>query len=132
LPWASTARTFQQKVASACIDLSDGLADGVRRVAETSSVGITILADTLPVSDDVRARYMNDPEALLDVVLGGGDDYELLFTCSPRSRGRLRGVQRLLGDLPITRIGMVTKGRSVQVRTSSGDRPVPDGFTHFG
>ncbi len=122
----------EQKVATSCIDLSDGLADGVRRIAEASAVAITVTADALPYSPDLRAWHGNDATAMLDTALRGGDDYELLFTCSPRSRGRLRGVQRLLGDLPITRIGVVTKGRGVSVRTSTGDQPVPDGFAHFG
>jgi len=121
----------QQKVASACIDLSDGLGDGLHQIAEASSVGITVLAEALPFSPDVNAWHAGDPEAMLDSALRGGDDYELLFTCSPRARGRLRGVRRLLGDLPITRIGTVTKGSGVRVRTSGGDRPVPDGFAHF-
>jgi len=121
----------QQKVASACIDLSDGLADGVRQVAEASAVGITILADALPFSDDVRSWHRHDPDAMLNTAMGGGDDYELLFTCSPRARGRLRGVKRLLGDLPITRIGVVTKGSNLCVRTAAGDQTMPSGFAHF-
>jgi thiamine-monophosphate kinase len=121
-----------QKVASSCIDLSDGLADGVRQIAVGSSVGITILADELPFSSAVRLWHAEDRRAMVDTALRGGDDYELLFTCAPRARGRLRGVQRLVGDLPITKIGMVTRGTGVCVRTSTGDEPIPDGFAHFG
>jgi len=122
----------QQKAATACIDLSDGLADGVRRIAEASGVGITLLADALPTSGDVRSWHDGNPDAILNTALRGGDDYELLFTSSPRARGRLRGVRRLLGDLPITRIGVVTKDRTLRVRTATGDRTIPDGFAHFG
>jgi thiamine-monophosphate kinase len=122
----------QQKVASACIDLSDGLADGVRRIAEASGVGITIVAEDLPIGANVRTWFDLEPARMLDTTLRGGDDYELLFTCSPRARGRLRGVKRLLGGLPITRIGTVTKGRDARVRTSTDDLPMPEGFAHFG
>lgn len=122
----------QQKVASACIDLSDGLADGVRRVAEASLAGITIVAEALPFSADVRLWHRSDLAAMVGTALRGGDDYELLFTCSPRARGRLRGVQRLLGNLPITRIGVVTKERGLFVRTADGDQQIPHGFAHFG
>ncbi len=45
----------------------------------------------------------------LDVALQGGDDFELIFTARPRQGGRLRAVRRHLGDLPITRIGVVTR-----------------------
>jgi thiamine-monophosphate kinase len=120
------------KAASACIDLSDGLADGVRRIAEASNVGITIFDDAVPLDEAACAWHGGDRTGALDTALRAGDDYELLFTCPPRARGRLRGVRRLVGDLPITRIGAVTKGREICVRTSSGDRALPDGFAHFG
>jgi thiamine-monophosphate kinase len=122
----------EQKVATSCIDLSDGLADGVRRVAEASSVGITVFADALPFSPDVRLWHADDRDVMIDSALRAGDDYELLFTCSPRARGRLRAVHRLLGNLPITRIGLITKGSDVCLRTSSGESSLPDGFAHFG
>ncbi|MEQ1759558.1 MAG: thiamine-phosphate kinase [Vicinamibacterales bacterium] len=121
----------EQKVATACIDLSDGLADGVRRIADASGVGITLDEEFFPFSHEVRDWFSGNETAMLDTGLRGGDDYELLFTCPPRSRRRLRGVQRLFGDLPITRIGMVTRDREVCLRTSAGKRPLPDGFAHF-
>ena len=52
--------------------------------------------------------------------LAGGDDYELLFTVRPRHRGRLRGARRRIGDLPITRIGVVTRSPSWSCATPSG------------
>jgi thiamine-monophosphate kinase len=119
------------KAATSCIDLSDGLADGVRRIAEASGVGITIDVDTLPLGPAVAAMRRDDPRAALELALGGGDDYELLFTVSPRARGRLRGVQRTVGDLPITRIGTVTRAKDVRLRTADGDAPLPRGFAHF-
>jgi len=119
------------KAATSCIDLSDGLADGVRRIAEASGVGITIDADALPMGPGMTAMKRADHRAALELALSGGDDYELLFTVSPRARGRLRGVQRLTGDLPITRIGTVTRTRDVRLRTSDGDAPLPRGFAHF-
>jgi len=60
-----------------------------------------------------------------------GDDYELLFTSRPSQRGRLRGVRRQTGDLPITRIGVVTKGRDVLLRDDQGTREMPAGYEHF-
>lgn len=127
----------RNKVASACIDLSDGLADGVRRIAEASGVGVTLDAGLLPVREHVRSWAPAGAAAVdgcphwLALALDGGDDYELLFTASPRARGRLRGVQRLLGDLPITRIGQVTKDRTLSLLTDGGLRSLPEGFEHF-
>jgi thiamine-monophosphate kinase len=117
--------------ASSCVDLSDGLADGLRQLALASGVGVEVETASLPISDEARAWHAaagTDPVA---AALGGGDDYELLFTVRPRHRGRLRGARRRIGDLPITRIGVVTRGRGLVVRDASGGRELPHGFEHF-
>jgi thiamine-monophosphate kinase len=107
----------RNRAASACIDLSDGLGDGLRQIAAASGVGITV------------------DEAAIPTVGGGlsldSDDYELLFTVRPAWRGRLRAVKSQAGDLPITRIGLVTKGTRVILRTSSGNRDLPAGYEHW-
>ena len=113
------------------MDLSDGLADGVRQIAQASSVGITLEAAAIPVaaeSADWLSRNGRDP---LDVALGGGDDFELIFTARPRQAGRLRAVRRHLGDLPITRIGTVTRSPRLIVRGEHGERELPAGYEHF-
>jgi thiamine-monophosphate kinase len=117
--------------ASSCVDLSDGLADGLRQLARASSVGVEIDAGALPVSDEARAWHAAAGTDWLATALGGGDDYELLFTVRPRHRGRLRGARRRIGDLPITRIGVVTRGADLLVRDASGCRALPHGFEHF-
>jgi thiamine-monophosphate kinase len=117
--------------ASSCVDLSDGLADGLRQLARASGVGVEVETAPLPISDESRAWHAaagSDPVA---AALGGGDDYELLFTVRPRHRGRLRGARRRIGDLPITRIGVVTRGPGLVVRDASGGRELPHGFEHF-
>ena len=119
------------RAASACMDLSDGLADAVRQLAAASGVGIEVDAASLPIAEPVRrwpeARG-GDPAA---AALQGGDDYELLFTVRPAHHGRLRGAKRMFGDLPITRIGVVTRERRVALQTAAGTRELPDGFEHF-
>ena len=121
----------RNRAATACMDLSDGLADAVRQVAAASNVGITIDADALPIADAVRRWHVDhnaDPAAM---ALQGGDDYELLFTARPSHAGRLRDVKAHAGNLPITRIGEVTSDRRLTVRTPAGDTPLPEGFEHF-
>ena len=119
------------RAATACMDLSDGLADGVRQIAEASGVGIAIDAERLPVTEDVRRWHEAHGRRPLDAALAGGDDYELLFTVRPSHQGRLRAVQRLLGTLPLTRIGVVTKERAIVVTYADGVRELPPGFEHF-
>jgi thiamine-monophosphate kinase len=111
--------------------LSDGLADGVRRIAEASHVGLSLEADALPIPDDVRAWHEAQGRDPVMAALAGGDDYELLFTSPKAFGGRLRSVRSSLGDLPITRIGVVTKGQRVSVSAGGRERDIPEGFQHF-
>jgi thiamine-monophosphate kinase len=111
----------RNRAATSCMDLSDGLADGIRQIAESSNVGITVDAQAIPRGAGVT----------LDAALSGGDDYELVFTVKPRHRGRLRGVRHRLGTLPVTRIGVVTKGHDVLLRTDEGVSDLPRGYEHF-
>jgi thiamine-monophosphate kinase len=121
----------RNRAASSCMDLSDGLADGLRQIAEASGVGMTIEAESLPLTDEVRAWHAACHQNAVDTALTAGDDYELLFTCRPSRRRRLRGVRGQLGDLPITRIGVVTRARELHVREAGQTRALPPGFEHF-
>jgi len=121
----------RNRAASACMDMSDGLADAVRQIAEASQVGIALDAGALPIGDDVRRWHDAHGNSVIDAAIGGGDDYELLFTVRPAHLGRLRGVRHSLGALPITKIGIVTKERRLCIRTEAGERGLPEGFYHF-
>jgi len=116
--------------ASSCIDLSDGLADGIDRIADASGVGIAIEADALPIADAARAQFEADEDDAVARALSGGDDYELLFTVRPRTTRRLRMAAQH-GGVAITRIGECTSDRAVVVRRGGRAMPMPDGFTHF-
>jgi thiamine-monophosphate kinase len=113
------------------MDLSDGLADGVRQIAEASGVGMTIDAAALPISPAVRAWHQASGKDVLVAALSGGDDYELIFTVRPRHRGRLRAVSKNIGDLPITRIGVVTRDRQLVLKDGMSARELPAGYQHF-
>jgi thiamine-monophosphate kinase len=110
--------------------LSDGLADGVDRIAEASGVGIAIDADALPIDAAARAQFEAAGEDAVARALSGGDDYELLFTVRPRTRRRLRTAAQH-GGVAITRIGECTAERALVVRRGGGVMPMPGGFTHF-
>ena len=94
-------------VASAAIDLSDGLFGDLGHILAASGVKAALqvdaLLDSCAVSDDVRAQ----PRALaLTCVLTGGDDYELAFTASPEARAQVQHAAEM-SDTPVTRIGAV-------------------------
>jgi thiamine-monophosphate kinase len=120
----------RNRAASACIDLSDGLADGAHRIAEASGVGITIDADALPIDPAARAHFdAHGRDAVLQA-LTGGDDYELLFAVRPRTRRRLAQAERH-GGVALTRIGRCTDDRAVLLRRGSDVTPVTEGYSHF-
>jgi thiamine-monophosphate kinase len=124
----------RNRAASACVDLSDGLADGVQRIADASRVGAIIEADALPIEPSARAWFRERSADALAGALSGGDDYELLLAVRPKARRRLAEVTRHSG-LPLTRIGTCTADRAVLVRCGAGehkkDRPLSGGYSHF-
>jgi thiamine-monophosphate kinase len=122
----------RQQAATACMDLSDGLSDGVQQLAEASQVGIEIDADALPIDADTRAWFQEHGEDPALEAVAGGDDYELLFTVAPRRQGRLRAVGRGARGLALTRIGTVTREPGIVLRRDSTRELLPEGFHHFG
>ncbi|MEO8071356.1 MAG: thiamine-phosphate kinase [Acidobacteriota bacterium] len=122
----------RNRAASSCVDLSDGLADGVRQLASASAVGITIDSAAVPVGGAVQAAVLTEGPAALLAAIRGGDDYELLFTARPSHRGRLRAVRQQLGDLALTKIGVVTKAQELRITAADGTSlEMPPGFEHF-
>ena len=111
----------RNRAARACIDLSDGLADGIRQIGEASGLGAIVDADALPIEDGATLRD----------ALGGGDDYELLFALSPRMRSRLTHAQRLAKGLAVTRIGRLTSERTMLLSRNGSTEALPLGFEHF-
>ena len=92
-------------IASAAIDISDGLAQDLGHILERSGVGARLEVDRLPLSPALLAS--SDRRAALAVALSGGDDYELCFTAPPERVARLESAA-LGWDCRCTRIGAIT------------------------
>ena len=88
------------------MDLSDGLADAVRQLAQASGTGARIEAAALPVHPGVGA-VVGEADAVLETALAGGEDYELLLAV-PRRAGRRFAAAAQMARLPVTRIGVLT------------------------
>ncbi|MBT6094421.1 MAG: thiamine-phosphate kinase [Rhodospirillaceae bacterium] len=92
-------------IASAAIDISDGLAADLGHVAKQSIASIEVEAAAIPLSVAACACVDKEP-ALWGAVFGGGDDYELAFTASPAHAAEIETLARS-ADTPITRIGVI-------------------------
>ena len=121
----------RNRVARAGIDLSDGLADGLRQLACASSLGAAVDAAAIPVHPGARRWFGRAGSDPLEAALRGGDDYELLIAVPRRQRRALRMLSRLFRGVPVTRIGELTKSPDLVLHTADGDRPVPAGYEHF-
>jgi thiamine-monophosphate kinase len=122
----------RNKAASACMDLSDGLSDGLEQVAEASGVGMTIDGDALPIEAAARTVFAARGGDAVVEAMRGGDDYELLIAVRPRTQRRLAEAIRR-GGVPLTRIGRCTAERGITVRRAHVTSAVelPQGFSHF-
>ena len=119
----------EKRVASAMMDLSDGLSTDLRRLCEASKVGALIRSDNLPA---IRATKLDRNHGVDPILLAlhGGDDYELLFTAPKSKAARL---PRSMGGVAITPIGEVTREREVIVTDGTGRSRVlePRGWDSF-
>ncbi len=118
-------------LATAALDVSDGLVADLGHIAAASAVAAEIEADAVPLSAAARAALASDA-ALLPALLTGGDDYELLFTVRPRRISELADLAGRL-DLPLTRIGRIGDGQGVRALDATGqEMDLPSGgWSHF-
>lgn len=123
--------TGRNKAASACMDLSDGLADAVRQIAEASGTGAVIDAAALPIDPGAAAWFGERGIDAVQAALTGGDDYELLFTVPRKFRGRFRAVQAAARGLALTRIGELTAEGAILIRREGAESELPRGYSHF-
>lgn len=119
------------RTARACIDLSDGLADGIRQLARASGMGAIVDASAIPIDRDARAWFDQHGQSPIDAALRGGEDYELLFAVPARNRRRLEAVRRLVRDLPISKIGQIVANPRIELRLNGDRTELPPGFAHF-
>ena len=112
----------QRKVASAMIDLSDGLSTDLEHICEESHVGAEIEAEAIP-----RAQVGAGKKRVgLELALHGGDDYELLFTSAAAVPAEVAGVR-------VTRIGRIVRSAGMRLIGADGKtRPLAaGGWEHF-
>jgi thiamine-monophosphate kinase len=111
----------RRRLASAALDLSDGLSTDLAHLCQESGVAAEVDAAALPIR----------PAATMEQALHGGEDYELLFTTPPAAR-----LPRAIAGVPVTRIGRILKPRAgrptMALILPQGTQPLePRGWEHF-
>ena len=112
----------QHRVASAMIDLSDGLSTDLEHICQESRVGAEIEAEAIP-----RAQVgLGKKRVALELALHGGDDYELLFTSAAAVPSEVAGVR-------VTRIGRTTRSAGMRLIAPDGKLRTlkAEGWEHF-
>ena len=94
--------------ATAAMDVSDGLAGDLGKLCRASSVAAEIDVSRVPLSAAARAALAADP-ALIETVLTGGDDYEIVLTLAPEKFAALRSAAQAVG-ISVAEIGEVKAG----------------------
>jgi len=117
-------------IASAAIDISDGLAADLGHLLQASGVGAQLQVEQLPLSSSLLQHCTQ--EQAVNLALTGGDDYELCFTV-PAERMPLLASHAHDFGYPVTRIGEITTSKSLRcLRNDNTDWPLPvAGYKHF-
>lgn len=117
-------------IASAAIDVSDGLIADLGHVCTASGVGAEIALASLPASAALSSRF--DAEARRALQATGGDDYELCFTAPPSRREAIEALAAH-DATPMTRIGRIVAGDRVRALLPDGGEWTPPraGHVHF-
>jgi thiamine-monophosphate kinase len=118
--------------ASAAMDVSDGLAGDLGKLCRASGVGAEIAAARVALSDGARAALAKEP-ALIETILTGGDDYEVV-ACVPAGKVELLRQQASAAGIAVTEIGVVTTGQGNARFLDPDGQPLvfrQPSFSHF-
>lgn len=120
-------------IARAMIDISDGLAQDLAHLCEESRVRAVIDRQRIPVSNCLSLLALGEDERF-SLAIGGGEDFELLFTASEKDDAKLRQIAERCA-LPLTRIGEVlelAEGPSMMLKDRGHVSPLDvRGYEHF-
>jgi thiamine-monophosphate kinase len=125
--WMVAAR----RAASACMDLSDGLADAVLQIAAASGTGAELDAAAIPLEPGAASWLGRGGTDIVDAAIVGGEDYELLFAVPPRRRKAFLAAIRQSGPVPVTPVGRLTRDSGVTLVRDDGRSTLNSGFRHF-
>jgi thiamine-monophosphate kinase len=116
---------------NSAIDISDGLIADLNHICETSNLGAKVKINDIPLSFAATEVLSREPH-YIDLILGGGDDFELLFTADKSFRKKKKLITNVL-DIKLTRIGTIVSGSLIEIFDRNGNLyTLPkSGYTHF-
>ena len=118
-----------RKYISSAMDSSDGLSTTLNEMSKQSNQKFVI--ENIPTCDDVYEFAKNNKIDPIEIIFHGGEEYELVFTVSKRSKSKILEIASHL-NIPIVQIGEVAKGRGVYVKNNSKLLRLKDfGWHHF-
>ena len=114
------------------IDISDGLAADLGHVLEASNCGATVNIDSIPLSHQLVENSINRNEVDWEMVLSGGDDYELCLVVNPEHENELMQTASEI-SLALTRIGVIEEHAALKFVDNTGAKYLPGrgGYEHF-
>jgi thiamine-monophosphate kinase len=119
----------EMNLATAMIDISDGLSTDLRHILDESSCGAIIHAGAIPVDGSVLSAEALEIDPM-SLALNGGEEYELIFTARPANRHRISELSVALG-LRITEIGEMAAGKGLELeRDGIRESLLPSGYEH--
>jgi len=120
------------RLATAMMDLSDGLAEDLPRLCLESGVGARLWAARVPIPPACAGLAEELGEDPLALAVSGGEDYELLFTCPPEAVEEIRNTVKKARGTPVHVIGEITDERGIIMAGADGQElPLGRGFDHF-
>jgi|TARA_B100000809_G_C15066736_1_gene504455 thiamine-monophosphate kinase len=128
-PAVAVGRSLVESEITTAMDVSDGMADDLSKLCRASGVSAKIFADRLPIHPLLKSQFPND---CVDLALGGGEDYVLLFT------GSSAKVNQVVSGLPdgASVVGEITDGEPGEVTVVDAQgTEIPAGnrgWDHFG
>ena len=117
-------------IASSSIDISDGLISDLNHICKASNVGAKLNYFSIPKSGFIGALSISENK-MNDILLNGGDDYEILFTSKTANHEKILNLSKSFG-VNITKIGMIEDGKGIEIFDENYQKidTILDGYKH--